>query len=97
MGIVFTENNLRLSCLLVMGSTTVGIADLLFDWFGFSQTSKSGAKYKNGPSPASFSDLFSSIFKQTLQFLQQIKCENVHPVFCSGIGTHNHWNMSLLP
>ena len=40
----------------------------------------------NGPSMVSF--------KQTLQFLQQI---NVHPVYTSGIQTHNRQNMSILP
>ena len=37
---------------------------------------------KNGPTPASFSFIFG-LFKQTIQFLQQInakKCPNVHPV-----------------
>ena len=36
-------------------------------------------------------------FKHTLQILQQINVKNVHPVYGVGIGTHNLWNMSLLP
>ena len=39
---------------------------------------------KKGPTLASFSFLFS-LFKQTLQFLQQINVKNVHPVYSAGI------------
>ena len=37
--------------------------------------------FLNGPTPASFSFIFG-LFKQTIQFLQQI---NVHPVSNTGI------------
>ena len=37
-----------------------------------------------GPSPASFSLNFC-LFKQTIQFLQQINVKNVHPVYGAGI------------
>ena len=53
---------------------------------------------KNGPTSASFSFIFG-LFKQTIQFLQQInvkKC-HVHPVSSAGIQTHDLWNVSLLP
>ena len=53
---------------------------------------------KNGPTTASFSFIFG-LYKQTLQFLQQIsvkKC-HVHPVSGARIRTHNLWNVSLLP
>ena len=46
--------------------------------------------FLNGPTPASVSFIFS-LFKQTIQFLQQInvkKC-HVHPVYGVGIQTHN--------
>ena len=33
--------------------------------------------------------VFFRIFKQTLQFLQQIHVKNVHPVNGAGIRTHN--------
>ena len=54
---------------------------------------------KNGPTPASFPFIFG-LFKQTIQFLQQInvkKCPNVHPVYSTGIWTHNLLNMSRQP
>ena len=53
---------------------------------------------KNGPTPASFSFIFG-LFKQTIQFLQQInvkKC-HVHPVYNTWIRTHDLSNMSCLP
>ena len=37
------------------------------------------------------------LFKQTLQFLEQINVKNVDPVYGDEIQTHNLWNMSLLP
>ena len=40
---------------------------------------------------------FNLVFKQTLQFLQQINVKNVHLVYGAGIQTHNFQNMSLLP
>ena len=52
--------------------------------------------FKNGPTPASFSFIFG-LFKQTLQFLQQINVKNVHPVYGAGIWTHDLWNVSLFP
>ena len=52
---------------------------------------------KNGPSTASFSFIFC-LFKQTsLQCLHQIYVKNVHPAYCTGIRTHNLWNVSLFP
>ena len=36
-------------------------------------------------------------FKQTLQFLQQIKVKNIHLVYGTGIRTRDLQNMSLLP
>ena len=47
----------------------------------------------------SFSALFVyfRLFKQTLQFLQDINVKNIHPVYGAGIRTHNLRNMSLLP
>ena len=53
---------------------------------------------KNGPSPASFSFIFS-LFKQTIQFLHQIDVKkfHVHPVYGAGIRNHNLQNISLLP
>ena len=41
--------------------------------------------------------VYFCIFKQTLQFLQQITEKNVYPVYGAEIRTHNLWNMSLLP
>ena len=51
---------------------------------------------KNGPTPASFSFIFG-LFKQIIQILQQINVKNVHPVYCTGIRTYCHSNMSRLP
>ena len=45
---------------------------------------------------ASFLFIFS-LFKQTLQFLQQINVKNVHPVSGAGIRTRNLLITSLLP
>ena len=58
----------------------------------------SPAFIKNGPTPASFSFIFG-LFRQTIQFLQQsnvIKC-HVHPVYGTGIQTHDLSNLSCLP
>ena len=41
--------------------------------------------------------IYFRLFKQTLQFLQQINVKNVHPVYGPGIWTHNLRNMSLPP
>ena len=38
--------------------------------------------------------LFLVFFKQTIQFLQQINMENVHPVYGAGIQNHNFLNIS---
>ena len=53
---------------------------------------------KIGPTPASFSFIFG-LFKQTIQFLQQInvKKRHVHPVYGAGIQTHDLQNVILLP
>ena len=37
------------------------------------------------------------LFKQTIQFLQQINVKNIHPVYRAGIQTQDLRNMSLLP
>ena len=43
--------------------------------------------------------LFSFIFGhfQTIKFLQQINVKNVHPVYGTGIQSHDHLNMSRHP
>ena len=41
--------------------------------------------------------LFSVFFKQTVYFLQQINEKNVHPVYSTGIQTHDLQNVSLIP
>ena len=41
--------------------------------------------------------IYFRLFKQTLQFLQQINVKNVNPANSAGIQTHNLRNMSLLP
>ena len=41
--------------------------------------------------------IYFCLFKQALQFLQQIYEKNVHPVYGAGIQTHNLQDMSLLP
>ena len=41
--------------------------------------------------------VYFRLFKQTLQFSQQINVKNVHPVYGAGIQTHNLRNISLLP
>ena len=51
---------------------------------------------KNGPIPASFSFIFG-LFIQPIQFFHQINVKNVHPVYSTGIQTHNHSNMSRHP
>ena len=53
---------------------------------------------KNGQ-PGPFFVCFC-LFKQTIQFLKQInvkKCPNVHPVYSTGIRTHDLHNVSLPP
>ena len=53
---------------------------------------------KNVPILTSFSFIFG-LFKQTIQFLQQInmKNSNVHQVYGAGIQTQDLLNMSCLP
>ena len=41
--------------------------------------------------------LFLVFFKQKIQFLQQINVKNVHPVYGTGIQTHDLLNMSRHP
>ena len=52
--------------------------------------------FKNVPIPASFSFILG-LFKQTLQFLQQMYVKNVHPVYGAGIRTHDIQNVCLFP
>ena len=39
--------------------------------------------------------VYFRLFKQTLQFLQQINVKNVHPVYGAGIRTHELRNISV--
>ena len=48
---------------------------------------------KIGPTPASFPFIFG-LFKQTIQFLQQINANNVCPVYKVGIQSHDLSSMS---
>ena len=41
--------------------------------------------------------VYFRLFKQTLQFLEQINVKNVHAEYGAGIQTHDLQNMSLLP
>ena len=41
--------------------------------------------------------VFFGLFKQTIDFLQQINVKNVHPVYGAGIRTHNLSIMSCHP
>ena len=52
--------------------------------------------FKKWANPSHFF-IYFCLFKQTLQFLQQINVKIVHPVYRAGIWTHNLWNKSLLP
>ena len=52
--------------------------------------------WKKWANPGLFSSI-SGLYKQTIQFLQQINVKNVHPVNGAGIWTHNLLNMSLHP
>ena len=51
----------------------------------------------NGPSPASFSIIFGLFPTSINTILQQISVKNVHPVYGTGIRTHDLNNVSLLP
>ena len=53
--------------------------------------------FLNGPSPASFSFIFGLFQTNINTILQQINVKNVHPVYGTGIRTHDLQNMSLLP
>ena len=54
--------------------------------------------FLNVPNPASFSFIFG-LFKQTIEFLQQINVKkfHVHPIYGPAIRTYNLSNMSRLP
>ena len=52
--------------------------------------------FLNGPTRSLFSFIFG-LFKQTVQFLQQINVKNDHPIYGAGIWTHNLPNMSRHP
>ena len=41
--------------------------------------------------------VYFCLFKQTLEFLQQIQVKNINPVYSAGIQTHNFQNVSLVP
>ena len=41
--------------------------------------------------------IYFRLFKQTIEFLQQLNVKNGRPVYGAGIQTHDLWNMSLLP
>ena len=53
--------------------------------------------FKNGPSPTSFSFIFSLFQTNINTSLQQINVKNAHPVYGTGILTHDLQNVSLLP
>ena len=68
------------------------------DWVRVSMRRTCIISFFKRPTAASFSFIFG-LFKQTIQFLQQInvkKCQ-VHPVYSTGIWTHDLLNMSCLP
>ena len=46
--------------------------------------------------PGPFFD-YLRLFKQIIQFLQQINAKNVYPVYCAGIRTHFRQNLRYLP
>ena len=52
--------------------------------------------FKKWVNPGPFSFIFG-LFKQTVQFLQQINVKNDHPIYGAGIWTHNLPNMSRHP
>ena len=41
--------------------------------------------------------IYFRLFKDTLQFLQQINVKNLHPVYSAGIRTHDLWNITTRP
>ena len=41
--------------------------------------------------------VYFRLFRQTLQYLQQINVKNFHPVYSAGFRTHDLWNTSLVP
>ena len=52
---------------------------------------------KKWANPASFSFIFGLFQTNINTILQQINVKNVHPVYGTGIRTHDLLNMSLLP
>ena len=51
--------------------------------------------FKKWANPGSFSLIF--VYSNTqYKFYNKYVCENVHPVYGTGIRIHNLWNMSLL-
>ena len=87
----------------VIGTTATGSNQAWSNWYTcFSREvwvdGVSISFLKTGPTLASFSFIFG-LFKETIQFLQQInvkKC-HVHSVYIAGIQTHDLQNVSLLP
>ena len=53
--------------------------------------------FLNGPSPAAFSFIFGPYQANINTILQQINVINVHPVYGTGIRTHDLKIVSLLP
>ena len=53
--------------------------------------------FKNGPYPASFSFIFGLFKQKSIQIYNKLMWKNVHPVYGSGIWTHDLQNVSLLP
>ena len=51
---------------------------------------------KKWANPGLFLFIFG-LFKQTIQYLQQINVKNVHPVYGTEIQTHDQSNMSRHP
>ena len=53
--------------------------------------------FKKWANPASFSFIFGLFKQKSLQFLQQINVKNIHPVYGTGIRTHDLRNASPFP
>ena len=69
----------------------------LKDIFSINRRSAQMFNFLNdGTSPFSFSFIFIFSSKLYKIFLQQKYVENVRPVYCAGIQTHDLLNMSLL-
>ena len=86
---LYRKDEKRLLMVQFLQSIVIGIFDLkkLFLCFGI--------LFKIGHPQPLF--IYFRLFKQTLQFLRQINVKNVHPVFSTGIQTHDLQNVSLLP